>query len=188
MKFKVFLVFIFLSLLIQNSNSESNLTKVDDIFYIGKMESHNNDFVLFFKTREKAILSRGEEFNYITDYPQDLYIYDRKTKITEPLITYEWFPRIAKFYLSNYDFPVFPEDFAYYLMKDNKTLILVSAIKNINQNLKFDISTKKLDKYSTKGKLDFIVSSIGKDCGFTSMDDTYKCNYYKPLISQNLIN
>ena len=188
MKFKVFLVFIFLSLFIQNSNSESNLTKLDDIFYIGKMESHNNDFVLFFKTREKAILAKGEEFNYITDYPQDLYIYDKKTKKTEPLITYEWFPRLAKFYLSNYDFPVFPEDFAYYLMRDNKTLIMVSAVKNINQNLKFDISTKKLDKYPTKGKLDFIVSSISKDCGFSSMEDTYECNYYKPLISQNLIN
>ena len=137
MKFKVFLVFIFLSLFIQNSSSESNLTKIDDIFYIGKMESHNNDFVLFFKTREKAILAKGEEFNYITDYPQDLYIYDKKTKKTEPLITYEWFPRLAKFYLSNYDFPVFPEDFAYYLMRDNKTLIMVSAVKNINQNLKF---------------------------------------------------
>ena len=188
MKFKVFLVFIFLSLFIQNSSSESNLTKVDDIFYIGKMESHNNDFVLFFKTREKAILAKGEEFNYITDYPQDLYIYDKKTKKTEPLITYEWFPKLAKFYLSNYDFPVFPEDFAYYLMKDNKTLIMVSAVKNINQNLIYNIATKKLDKYSTKGKLDFIVSSISKDCGFVTMEDTYKCNYYKPLISQNLIN
>ena len=188
MKFKVLLVFIFLSLLIQNSNSENNLSKVDDIFYIGKMESHNNDFVLFFKTRKKAILARGEEFNYITDYPQDLYIYDRKTKKTEPLITYEWFPKLAKFYLSNYDFPVFPEDFAYYLMKDNKTLIMISAVKNINQSFKFDISTNKLRKYSTKGKLDFIISSITKDCGFSSMNDTYKCNYYKPLISQNLIN
>jgi hypothetical protein len=65
---------------------------------------------------------------------------------------------------------------------------MVSAVKNINQNLMFDISTKKLNKYSTKGKLDFIVSSFGKDCGFKSMEDTYKCNYYKPLISQNLIN
>jgi len=188
MKIKVLIIFILLFSLIQNSNSENNLSNIDEIFYIGKMDSHNKNFVLFFKTRKKAILARGEEFNYITDYPQDLYIYDRKTKKTEPLITYEWFPKLAKFYLSNYDFPVFPEDFAYYLMKDNKTLIMVSAIKNINQNLKFDISTKKLDKYSTKGKLDFIVSSIGKDCGFTSMDDTYKCNYYKPLISQNLIN
>ena len=188
MKFKVFLVFIFLSLFIQNSNSESNLTKLDDIFYIGKMESHNNDLVLFFKTREKAILAKGENFNYITDYPQDLYIYDKKTKKTEALITYEWFPRHAKFYLSNYDFPVFPEDFAYYLMNDNKTLIMVSAIKNINQNLKFDISTRKLEKHSTKGKLDFIVSSITKDCGFATMEDTYECNFYKPLISRNLIN
>ena len=192
MKFKVIIVF-FLLLFTQNSNSENDsgyveLPTLDEIFYIGKMNSHNNDFVLFFKTREKSILARGEQFNYITDYPQDLYIYDRKTKKTEPLITYEWFPRIAKFYLSNYDFPVFPEDFAYYLMQDNKTLIMVSAIKNINQNLKFDISTKKLDKYPTKGKLDFIVSSISKNCGFSSMEDTYKCNYYKPLISQNLIN
>jgi len=192
MKFKVIIVF-FLLLFTQNSNSENDsgyveLPTLDEIFYIGKMDSHNNDFVLFFKTREKSILARGEQFNYITDYPQDLYIYDRKTKKTEPLITYEWFPRIAKFYISNYDFPVFPEDFAYYLMQDNKTLIMVSAIKNINQNLKFDISTKKLGKYPTKGKLDFIVSSISKDCGFSSMEDTYKCNYYKPLISQNLIN
>ena len=59
---------------------------------------------------------------------------------------------------------------------------------NINQNLIYNIATKKLDKYSTKGKLDFIVSSISKDCGFVTMEDTYKCNYYKPLISQNLIN
>jgi len=192
MKFKVIIVF-FLLLFTQNSNSENDtgyveLPTLDEIFYIGKMDSHNNDFVLFFKTREKSILARGEQFNYITDYPQDLYIYNKKTKKTEPLITYEWFPRIAKFYLSNYDFPVFPEDFAYYLMQDNKTLVMISAVKNINQNLKFDISTKKLDKYPTKGKLDFIVSSISKDCGFASMDDTYKCNYYKPLISQNLIN
>ena len=188
MKFKIIIIFILLSSLVQNANSESNLTNIDEIFYIGKMDSHNNDFVLFFKTREKAILAKGEEYNYITDYPQDLYIYDRKSKETKPLITYDWFPRHAKFYLSIYDFPVIPEDFAYYLMKDNKTLIMVSAVKNINQNFKFDISTNKLHKYSTKGKLDFIISSITKDCGFSSMNDTYKCNYYKPLISQNLIN
>ena len=188
MKFKAITVIIFLLSFIQNSNSENNVANVDDIFYVGKMDSHNKNFVLFFKTREKAILAKGEEFNYITDYPQDLYIYDRKTKKTEPLITYDWFPKHAKFYLSNYDFPVFPEDFAYYLMKDNKTLIMISAVKNINQSFKFDISTNKLRKYSTKGKLDFIISSITKDCGFSSMNDTYKCNYYKPLISQNLIN
>ena len=65
---------------------------------------------------------------------------------------------------------------------------MVSAIKNINQNFTFDIQTKKLNKYSTKGKLDFIVSSITKDFKFRSMNDTYQCNYYKPLISQYLIN
>ena len=76
MKFKVIIVF-FLLLFTQNSNSENDLGYVElptlnEIFYIGKMDSHNKNFVLFFKTREKAILARGEEFNYITDYPQDL--------------------------------------------------------------------------------------------------------------------
>jgi len=160
----------------------------EEVFNVGTMISHDDKFTLYFRTREKAVLARGEEFNYITDYPQDLYIYDKKTKETKPLITYDWFPKHAKFYLSNYDFPVFPEDFAYYLMKDNKTLIMISAIKNINQNFKFDISTNKLHKYSTNGKLDFIISSITKNCGYLTMNDTYKCNYYKPLISQNLIN
>ena len=188
MKFK-FLVLIFIfSLFSQNLNSEVPNSKVDDIFYIGKMDSHNKNFVLFFKTREKSVLAKGEDFNYITDFPQDLYIYYNKTKKIEPLITYDWFPKYIKFYLSNYDFPVFPEDFAYYLMKDNQTLVMVSAIKNINQNFKFDISTNKLHKYSTKGKLDFIISSVTKNCGYLTMNDTYKCNYYKPLISQNLIN
>ena len=47
---------------------------------------------LFFKTREKAILAKGEELNYVTDYPQDLYIYDNKSKKSVPLISYDWFP------------------------------------------------------------------------------------------------
>ena len=188
MKIKLLSIIIFLLSLFQVSNAENNLASVNNIFHIGKMDSHNKNFVLFFKTREKSILAKGEEFNYITDYPQDLYIYNKKTKEAKPLITYDWFPTHAKFYLSNYDFPVFPEDFAYYLLKDNKTLIMVSAIKNINQNFKFDISTNKLHKYSTKGKLDFIISSVTKNCGYLTMNDTYQCNYYKPLISQNLIN
>ena len=188
MKFILLSIIIFLLSFVQGSNADNNLGNVDNIFHIGKMDSHNNDFILFFKTREKAVLAKGEDFNYITDYPQDLYIYDKKTKKTKPLITYDWFPKHVKFYLSNYDFPVFPEDFAYYLLKDNKTLIMVSAIKNINQNFKFDISTNKLYQYPTKGKLDFIISSVTKNCGYLTMNDTYKCNYYKPLISQNLIN
>jgi hypothetical protein len=180
---------LFLLIFISNSSLAENLeSSTDSFFHIGQMNSHDKKFSLYFKTREKAILARGEDFNYVTDFPQDLYIYDYKTKNSLPLISYEWFPSRAKYLLEDYNFPVFPEDFAYYLMKDNKTLIMVSAVKNINQSFKFDISTNKLHKYSTKGKLDFIISSITKDCGFSNMNDTYKCNYYKPLISQNLIN
>ena len=160
----------------------------ENLFHIGQMNSHDKNFSLYFKTREKAVLARGENLNYVTDYPQDLYMYDYKTKTSIPLISYEWFPTHAKYLLEDYDFPVFPEDFAYYLLKDNNTLIMISAIKNIRKNFKFDIASKKLNEYHTYGKLDFIISSFAKNCGYSSLKENYKCNYYKPLISNNLIN
>ena len=182
------LIILFIFLSCKNSFAEPNNLKTKNLFYIGKMESYNNDFTLYFKTRNKAVLARGEEFNYITDFPQDLYIYNHYTKSDESLITYDWFPSRAKKIIQNYDFPVFPEDFAYYLLNDNNTLIMVSAIKNINANLVFDISKKNLKKYDDKNKLEFIISSIAKKCGYLSLDEKYNCNYYKPLISKNLIN
>ncbi|MDP7540907.1 MAG: hypothetical protein QGF65_00360 [Candidatus Pelagibacter bacterium] len=181
---KLLILFLFFVLLINPSFSEN----IDNIFFIGKMESYNKNFTLYFKTREKAILARGENYNYITDYPQDLYIYNHKTKTDLPLISYEWFPSKAKRILTDYDFPVFPEDFAYYLLKDNNTLILVSAIKKVNKNLQFNISKKNLQAYDNKGKLDFIISSIAKKCGYFDLNEKYNCDYYKPLISKNLIN
>ena len=166
----------------------SNADKLDEMFFIGKMDSHNKNFTLFFKTREKSILAKGEKYNYITDYPQDLYIYDNKTKKSSPLISYEWFPLHAKFFLNDYNFPVFPEDFAYYLLKDNNTLVMISAVKSFNKNFKFDIDKKKLNLYPSDGRFDFIISSIAKNCGHSQLNENYKCNYYKPLISNNLIN
>jgi len=168
--------------------SSAQADRLEQMFFIVKMESHNKDFTLFFKTREKAILARGENYNYVTDYPQDLYIFDNKLKKAFPLISYEWFPSHAKFFLSEYNFPVFPEDFAYYLLKDNNTLVMISAVKSFNKNFKFDIANKKLNLYPSDGKFDFIISSIAKSCGYLDLKENYKCNYYKPLISNNLIN
>ena len=168
--------------------AESQESPVNKLFHIGQMKSHNNHFSLFFKTRDKAILARGEYHNYVTDFPQDLYIYDYKTKVSSPLISYEWFPLQAKYLLEGYDYPVFPEDFAYYLLKDNNTLVMISAIKNISKNFKFDIANKKLNQYPSNGRFDFIISSIAKNCGYSNLKENYKCSYYKPLISKNLIN
>ena len=181
---------IFLSLILISPNlyAEPKNFHKGDLFYIGQMSSHNNQFTLYFKTRSKAILARGEEHNYITDFPQDLYIYNHHDNTDESLISYDWFPSSAKKIIESYDFPVFPEDFAYYLLNDNNTLIMVSAIKNINVNLVFDISRRNLKKYDKKNKLDFIISSIAKKCGYFNLKETYNCNYYKPLISNNLIN
>ena len=51
--FFIFLFFIFNIALSDSKNIE------DEYFFIGKMDSYNKDFTLYFKTREKAILSRG---------------------------------------------------------------------------------------------------------------------------------
>ena len=168
--------------------AQDNKSLVDNLFHIDQMNSHNKNFALFFKTRDKAILARGEDYNYVTDFPQDLYIYNYKTKISSPLISYEWFPTQAKHLLEGYNYPVFPEDFAYYLLKDNNTLVMISAIKNIKKNFKFDIANKKLNSYPSNGKFDFIISSIAKNCGHSNLKENYKCSYYKPLISNNLVN
>ncbi|MDA9062574.1 hypothetical protein N9K40_01285 [Candidatus Pelagibacter sp.] len=186
---KKLIVTLFTLIFISNSViAENTESSVNSLFHIGQMNSYNKHFALFFKTRDKTVLARGEDYNYVTDFPQDLYIYNYKTKISSPLISYEWFPSQAKYLLESYDYPVFPEDFAYYLLKDNNTLVMISAIKDINKNFKFDIANKKLNRYPSNGKFDFIISSIAKDCGYSNLKENYKCNYYKPLISNNLIN
>ncbi len=87
---KKFLLHTFLFLFcfnIEVSSNESIPYKQDvrEIFNIGKMVSHNKEFTLFFKTRNKAVLAKGQDFNYITDYPQDLYLFNNKTEKTKPL-------------------------------------------------------------------------------------------------------
>ena len=160
----------------------------EEIFNVGTMISHDDKFTLYFRTREKAVLARGEEFNYIKDYPQDLYILYNDTGKTSPLITYDWFPKKVEELGSNYNLPVFPEDYAYYLLSDNKTLIMISGIKSIRSNFKFNLQDNKLEKLPMDNDYKLYISSLLKDCGYKDISDTYKCSYYKPLISENLIN
>ena len=185
---KIFLIIIFLLSFKNFVFAQDKETIIDNLFYIDQMNSHNENFALYFKTREKAILARGENSNYINDFPQDLYIYDYKTKSSSPLISYEWFPARAKNFLNEYNFPVFPDDFVYYLLKDNKTLVMISTVKSLNANFKFDIDKKKLELYPKTGKFEFIISSIAKNCGHNNFNENYKCSFYKPLISSTLIN
>ena len=185
---RIILLIIFLFSLNKIVVAKDNEFLADDLFHIDQMNSHNKNFALYFKVREKSILARGEVGNYINDFPKDLYIYDYKTKTSSPLISYEWFPTRAKYFLEEYDFPIFPDDFAYYLLKDNKTLVMISAVKSLNANFTFDIIKKKLELHPTNGKFDFIISSFAKNCGYFKFKDNYKCSFYKPLISSNLIN
>ena len=190
---KNFLLYIFFFLIcfnIEVSSNESIPYKQDvrEVFNIGKMVSHDKEFTLFFKTRDKAVLAKGQDFNYITDYPQDLYLFNNKTEKTKPLITYDWFPNKAKSLMSNYDYPIFPEDYAYYLLGDNHTIIMISAVKSLNKNFKYNITNNTLEKLAENNQYNFLISSILKGCGFINMNSFYKCKYYKPLISINLIN
>ena len=116
---RCFLILFFSFIFTNSVYAKENSFYPDDLFHIDHMDSHNKEFALYFKGREKSILARGEESNYINDYPKDLYIYNYSTKSSSPLISYDWFPSQAKFHLEEYDFPVFPDDFAYYLLKDS---------------------------------------------------------------------
>jgi len=101
------------------------------------------------------VLAKGEEFNYITDYPQDLYILYNDTGKTSPLITYDWFPK---------------------------------KVKELGSNYKFNLQNNKLEKLPKKNVYKLFVSSLLKNCGYKDINSTYKCSFYKPLISENLIN
>ena len=99
----VFIIIILFITLKSFAFSKDNSFYPDDLFHIDHMDSHNKKFALYFKGREKSILARGEESNYINDYPKDLYIYNYSTKSSSPLISYDWFPSQAKFHLEEYD-------------------------------------------------------------------------------------
>ena len=189
---KIILFFIsfisFFNLEAYSNEANPYRQNVEEIFNIGKMLSHDKKFTLFFKSREKAILARGEEFNYISDYPQDLYVLDNKTGKINPVITYDWFPQKVKNLNFVYTLPTFPEDYAYYLLNDNETLIMISGIKSIRSNFKYNLKNKELKKLPKNNKYKIFISSILKDCGYKDINSTYKCSYYKPLISENLIN
>ena len=189
-RFFPYLIFFYLIFNIEGKGDEINPVKpnFEEIFNIGAMLSHDDKFTLYFKTREKAVLAKGEEFNYITDFPQDLYIIYNDTGTASPLITYDWFPTKVKELSSNYDLPIFPEDYAYYLLSDNQTIIMISAVKSINKNFKYNINTDTLEALAENNQYNFLISSILKGCGFKNMNSLYECKYYKPLISINLIN
>ena len=186
-----YLIFFFLFFNIKANSNEVPSTALDyeQVINVGKMISHDKKFTLFFKTREKAILAKGVEVNYIRDYPQDLYYFHNGTGKIHPLITYDWFPKKVKEMDVDYNLPIFPEDFAYYLLSDNETLIMISGIKSINSNYKFNLKTQNLEILPKKDKyrLRFVFSLL-KDCGYKNINSTYECSFYKPLISENLIN
>ena len=179
---------LFFNILVNANESNPYKQDVEEVFNIGKMLSHDKKFTLFFRSREKAVLASGAEFNYITDYPQDLYILNNSNGKIAPVITYDWFPQKAKSLSLVKNLPIFPEDYAYYLLNDNETLIMISGVKFIRSNFKFNLKHKKLEKLSLNNKYRLFISSLLKDCGYKDINSTYKCSYYKPLISINLIN
>ena len=108
--------------------------------------------------------------------------------VTDALITHDWFPKRVKELGSNYNLPVCPEDYAYYLLSDNETLIMISGIKSIRSNFKFNLQDNELEKLPKDNDYKLYISSLLKDFGYKDISDTYKCSYYKPLISESRIN
>jgi hypothetical protein len=190
---KYFFLYTIFSILLFSTHVHSNESSpykqdIEEVFNIGKMLSHDKKFTLFFKPRKKAVLAKGKELNYITDYPQDLYLLHHDTGKISPIVTYDWFPQKVKNLSLISNLPVFPEDYAYYLLNDNETIIMISGVKYIRSDFKFNLKNKKLEMLPRNNKYKLFVSSLLKDCGYKDINSTYKCSYYKPLISVNLIN
>ena len=68
----IFLFFISYFFLTNFVYSQDKFFKPDDLFHIDHMDSHNKEFTLYFKGREKSILARGEESNYINEIDPNL--------------------------------------------------------------------------------------------------------------------
>ena len=160
--FFLYFISFFLFFNIQANSDEIYPVKenFEEVFNVGAMISHDDKFTLYFKTREKAILAKGEELNYIKDYPQDLYILYNDTGKINALITHDWFPEKVKELGSSYNLPVFPEDYAYYLLSDNETLIMISGIKSNRSNFKFNLKKNKLEKLPMENNYKIYVSSL----------------------------
>ena len=65
---------------------------------------------------------------------------------------------------------------------------MISGIKSIRSNYKFNLQNNKLEKLPKNNNYKLFVSSLLKNCGYKDINSTYKCSFYKPLISENLIN
>ena len=74
------------------------------------------------------------------------------------------------------------------MLNDNNTLILISGKKSFNQKLQYNIKNNELNNFENSGRLDFIISTYAKICGYKSIDNNFECNLQKPLVSKNLIN
>ena len=185
---KYLLITIFTFFINISLSAEISSENFEKLFNVGTMKSHDNEFTLYFKSRKKSILARGVRENYIKDYPQDLYIYFHKTKSDLPLISYEWFPKEAKKITNFNTYPVFPEEFAYYLLQDNNTLVMINAKKQFKKNFEFNIRERKLTLREDKNKIDFIISTFAKNCGYKNIKENYNCYFYKPLVSSYLFN
>ena len=65
---------------------------------------------------------------------------------------------------------------------------MINAKKKYKKNFEFNIKKRELSIHKNKGKIDFIISTLAKNCGFKNMSDNYNCYFYKPLVSSYIFN
>ena len=61
----IVLFFLFFNSAVNSGEISPVKENLEEVFNVGRMISHDDKFTLYFRTREKAVLAKGEEFNYI---------------------------------------------------------------------------------------------------------------------------
>ena len=57
--------YLFFNIKVNSEGTSPVKDNFEEVFNVGKMISHDDKFTLYFRTREKAVLAKGDEFNYI---------------------------------------------------------------------------------------------------------------------------
>ena len=102
-------------------------------------------------------------------------------------LTYKRFSIVE--FSGGYRYIIYEDKEKYRLNFDSKIEINTKYLPSFRIRIEQESDlNKELEKLPMDNNYKLYISSLLKDCGYRDLNSTYKCSFYKPLISENLIN